>query len=71
MPLSALVLGVFNAIIVGAVLVLLGAIIVMISSWFKWPIDWNVQRMYLLVVLLVVIYLIFAALFGMPHWRII
>jgi hypothetical protein len=68
---SGLVLGILNAVIVGAILVLVGAIIVMIARWFQWPIDWNVQRLYLLVVLLIVLYLIVAVLLGLPHWRVI
>jgi hypothetical protein len=68
---SALVLGIINAVLVGAILALVGAVIVMIAKWFQWPIDWNVQRLYLLVVLLVVLYLIVAVLFGLPGIRVI
>ena len=51
---------------------LIGAIIVMIANWFQWPIDWNVQRLYLLVVALIALYMLVALLFGIPtiqaHW---
>jgi hypothetical protein len=66
MSLSGLLLGVINVGIVVAVLVLIGAIIVMVANWFQWPIDWNVQRLYLLVVALIALYMIVALLLGLP-----
>jgi hypothetical protein len=71
MSLGGLVLGVINVAIVAAILVLVGAIIVMFAKWMNFAIDWNVQRLYLLVVLLIVLYLIVALLFGLPGLRII
>jgi hypothetical protein len=71
MSLSGLVLGVINVAIVAAILVLVGAVIVMFAKWMSYTIDWNVQRLYLLVVLLIVLYLIVALLFGLPMVRII
>jgi ABC-type dipeptide/oligopeptide/nickel transport system permease subunit len=71
MSLSAILLGVINIAIVAAIFVLIGAIIVMIAKWFGYPIDWNVQRLYLFVVLLVVLYMLAALLLGLPTWRII
>jgi hypothetical protein len=71
MSLSGLVLGVINVAIVAAILVLVGAVIVMFAKWMNFAIDWNVQRLYLLVVLLIVLYLIVALLFGLPMVRII
>jgi hypothetical protein len=71
MSLSGLVLGVINIGIVAAVLVLVGAVIVMFAKWMNFAIDWNVQRLYLLVVLLIVLYLIVALLLGLPGVRII
>jgi MFS superfamily sulfate permease-like transporter len=71
MSLSGLVLGVINIAIVAAVLVLVGAVIVMFAKWMNFTIDWDVQRLYLLVVLLIVLYLIVALLFGLPAVRII
>jgi phosphoglycerol transferase MdoB-like AlkP superfamily enzyme len=71
MSLRGLVLDVINVAIVAAILVLVGAIIVMLAKWFTYTIDWNVQRLYLLVVLLIVLYLIVALLFGLPGLRII
>jgi len=71
MSLTGLLLGIINAAIVAAILVLVGAIIVMVAKWFTYSIDWNVQRLYLLVVLLVVLYMIVAMLLGLPTWRIV
>jgi hypothetical protein len=71
MSLTGLLLGIINAAIVAAILVLVGAIIVMVAKWFTYSIDWNVQRLYLLVVLLIVLYMIVAMLVGLPTWRII
>jgi hypothetical protein len=68
---AGLILGVINVAIVVAILVLVGAVIVMFARWFDWPIDWNVQRLYLLVVALIALYMIVAMLLGLPTWRII
>jgi hypothetical protein len=51
--------------------VLVGAVIVMFANWLKWPIDWNVQRLYLLVVALIALYMLVALLFGIPTIRLI
>jgi hypothetical protein len=66
MSFAALLLGIINIAIVVAVLVLIGAIIVMVAKWFQWPIDWEVQRLYLLVVALIALYLLVALLIGLP-----
>jgi hypothetical protein len=71
MSLSGIILGVLNIAIVVAILVLVGALIVMVAKWFGWPIDWNVQRLYLLVVALIALYLLVALIFGIPSLRII
>ena len=71
MSLGGILLGIINVAIVAAILVLVGAIIVMVAKWFTYTIDWDVQRLYLLVVLLIVLYLIVALLLGLPSVRII
>jgi hypothetical protein len=71
MSLSGLLLGLINVAIVVVILVLVGAVIVMFAKWFQWPIDWNVQRIYLLLVALVALYMIVALLLGFPMLRII
>ena len=63
---GSFVLSVLYAVFIGALLVLAGAIVVMVAKWFSFDIDWNVQRLYLLVVAIVVVYHILAALFGLP-----
>lgn len=71
MSIGGILLGVINVAIVVAVLVLIGAVIVMFARWMQWSIDWNVQRLYLLVVALIALYLIVALLLGLPGIRII
>ena len=69
MSLGGLLLGIINIAIVVAVLVLIGAVIVMVAKWFEWPIDWQVQRIYLLVVALIALYMLVALLLGLPTVR--
>ncbi|PWT91749.1 MAG: hypothetical protein C5B54_04730 [Acidobacteria bacterium] len=71
MSLSGLILGVINVAIVVAILVLVGAIIVMFARWLQWPIDWTVQRLYLLVVALIALYMLVALLLGVPTIHVI
>lgn len=66
MPFGGVILGIIYAIIVGVVLVLAGAIIAWLAAKFGWPIDSNVQNLYMLLVLLVVVYMILATVFGLP-----
>jgi hypothetical protein len=71
MSIGGVLLGVINVAIVVAILLLVGAIIVMFAKWASFAIDWNVQRLYLLVVLLIALYMIAALLLGLPSVRII
>ena len=71
MSLAGPLLGIITIAIVVVIFVLIGAIIVMFANWMQWPIDWNVQRLYLLVVALIALYMIVALLLGLPTWRII
>jgi len=66
MAFGAIILGVINIAIVVAILVLIGALIVMVAGWFEWPIPWNVQRLYLLIVMLIALYMVVALLLGLP-----
>jgi hypothetical protein len=63
---GGIILGVINIAIVVAILVLIGALVVMVAAWFDWPIPWNVQRLYLLVVMLIALYMVVALLLGLP-----
>jgi len=71
MSIAGLILGIINIAIVAAILVLLGLLVVWLAGALQWPIPWNVQRTYLLIVLLVCLYMFAALLLGMPTWRII
>jgi hypothetical protein len=71
MALGGILLGIINVAIVVVVLVLIGAIIVMFARWMDWPIDWQVQRLYLLVVALIALYMIVALLLGFPTLHLI
>jgi len=71
MSIAGLILGIINIAIVAAILVLLGLLVVWLAGALQWPIPWNVQRIYLLIVLLVCLYMFAALLLGMPTWRII
>lgn len=63
---AALLIGVLNCVLVAAVLVLLGAIVVWVASIFEWPIPWNIQRIYLLVVLVIFIICVVSMALGQP-----
>lgn len=64
---GALFLGVLNIAIVVALLLLLGLLIVWLIRAFGWPTpDAQVQKVYLLLVLLIAIYMLVALLLGMP-----
>jgi hypothetical protein len=66
MSIAGILIGVLNCVLVAAILVLLGAIIVWVASIFQWPIPWNIQRIYLLIVLLVFIICVISLLVGAP-----
>jgi hypothetical protein len=66
MSIAGILIGVLNCVLVAAILVLLGAIIVWVASIFQWPIPWNIQRIYLLIVLLVFIICVVSLLVGAP-----
>jgi MFS superfamily sulfate permease-like transporter len=71
MSLSGLVLGVINAAIVIAILLLVGAIILWFCNWMGIAVPGNVQKGYIAVVALIGLYLLVALLFGIPSVRII
>jgi hypothetical protein len=71
MSVGGILLGIINIAIIVALLVLVGAIVVMLFKWFQWPIDWNIQRIYLLIVALVALYLLVALILGLPAFRIL
>jgi hypothetical protein len=71
MSLTGILLGLINIAIVVAILILVGAVIVMFANWMSFPIDARVQKIYMLVVALIALYMIVALLLGIPSVRII
>jgi hypothetical protein len=62
---------ILNCLAFAVVLVLAGAIVAWVAAAFEWPIPWNIQRLYLLLVLLLFIICVIAGLFTggpMIHW---
>jgi hypothetical protein len=66
MAVTAILLGILNCVVLAAVLVLVGAIIVWVATIFEWPIPWNIQRIFLLIVLLMFIICVVSLLAGAP-----
>lgn len=64
--LSAILLGVINIAIVAAILVLIGLIIVWFMSWLGFPIPDQIQKVYMVIVALICLYMIVALLLGLP-----
>jgi hypothetical protein len=71
MSLAAILVGLLNCVLLAAVLVLLGAIVAWVAGLFSWPIPWNIQRIYLLIVLLIFIICVVSLLLGSPMVHII
>jgi MFS superfamily sulfate permease-like transporter len=66
MSLTGVVLGLINIAIYVAILVLIGLIIVWFASWLSFAIPENIQRVYMVIVALIALYLIIALLLGLP-----
>jgi len=71
MSLSGILLGLINAGIVVAILLLVGAVIMWFCNWMSMTIPANVQKGYIAVVALIGLYMIVALLFGIPTIHII
>ncbi len=71
MSISGIVLGVLNAAIVVAILLLVGAIVMWFCNWMSMAIPANVQKAYIAVVALIGLYMIVALLFGIPTLHVI
>jgi hypothetical protein len=65
-PLSGLILGIINIAIVVAVLLLIGAIIVWFCGWMSLAIPAQVQKIYMIVVALIALYMLVGLIFGLP-----
>jgi hypothetical protein len=66
MSIAGIFIGLLNCILLAAILVMLGAIVAWIASIFEWPIPWNIQRIYLLIVLLIFIICAASLMLGTP-----
>lgn len=66
MSILGFLIEILNCVLLAAVLVLVGAIIVWVASIFEWPIPWNIQRIFLLIVLLIFIICVITGLVGTP-----
>jgi len=71
MSLTGVLLGLINIAIVVAVLILVGYVILWILGIIGFPVPDMVQKLYMVIVALVAIYMIVALLLGMPTWRIV
>lgn len=72
MSLAGLLLGLINAALVVAVLLLIGLIILWFVSWMGMgPVPDQIRKVYIAIVALIGLYLIVALLFGMPSVRVI
>jgi hypothetical protein len=71
MSLTGILLGLINIAIVVAVLILIGYVILWIMGMIGFPIPDMVQKMYMVIVALIALYMIVALLLGIPTVRII
>ena len=63
-PLSGIILGIINIAIVIAILLLIGAIIMWFGSWLGFTVPELVQRLYLILVALIALYMLVGLVFG-------
>jgi len=72
MALGGILLGLINICIVVAVLVLIGYIVLMLFSYIGFPIPATIQKIYMIIVALIALYLIVQLLLGVgPPFRIL
>lgn len=68
---QGLILGIINIAIVAVIWVLVGLLIEWIARMLERPIPPEMRKFYLVLVLLIVLYMVAALLFGLPTYRII
>ena len=71
MSLTGVLLGLINIAIVVAILVLIGYVILWIMGMLGFPVPAPVQKIYMVIVALIALYMIVALLLGIPSVRII
>ena len=55
-----------NCLAFAVILVIVGAVIVWVAQIFEWPVPWNIQRLFLLLVLILLVICIITGLMGAP-----
>ena len=63
---SGIILGVINIAIYAAILILAGLLILWFCSWFQFEVPQQVQRVYMIIVALICLYMLVSLLFGIP-----
>jgi hypothetical protein len=71
MTLTSLLLGLINIAIVVAVLILIGYIVLFLFNLLQMPLPAMVQKLYMIIVVLIALYMIVSLLLGMPIWRVV
>jgi len=71
MSLTGVLLGLINIAIVVAILVLIGYVILWIMGMLGFPVPAPVQKIFMVIVALIALYMIVALLLGIPSVRII
>lgn len=71
MSIGGVLLGLVNIGIVVVLLLIIGAVAMWIAGALSFPIPGNVQKLYLVLVALIALYMIIALLFGLPSITIV
>lgn len=71
MSAQGLLLGVINIAIVAVIWILVGILIEWIVSWFGKALPPDARKFYLILVMLIVLYMVVALLFGLPTFRVL
>ena len=69
--LGGIVLGLINIALVVAIFVLIGYVVLWFMGRIGWPVPDNVQKIYMVIVALIALYMLAALLLGMPSWRLV
>ena len=64
--LGGVLLGIINIAITVAILVLVGLIIMWLMNWLGFPIPAQIQKVFMVIVALIALYMIVALLLGLP-----
>jgi hypothetical protein len=64
--LGGILLGIINIAIAVAILILIGLVIVWFMSWLNFPIPDRIQKVFMVIVALIALYMLVALLLGLP-----